>query len=62
MREWMNEPRDERPVICQCEQCGEPIHGGNYTHFGDVYYRFDSIAVHEECVMDYLNENCRRED
>lgn len=54
---------DDRPIICICEQCGEPIRGSNYTHFGDVYYRVDGVTLHEgACLMDYLNENCRHED
>ncbi len=58
----MNDQMDNRPVICICEQCGEPIRGSNYTHFGDTYYIIDNCPIHEECVMDYLNENCRHED
>lgn len=57
----MNDQMDNRPVICICEQCGEPIRGSNYTHFGDVYYVIDNCPVCENCVQDYLDMNCRKE-
>lgn len=62
MREWMSEPEDTRPIICICEQCKQPIRGSTLTHYADEAYVINGDYVHEECVTDYLNENCRLTD
>lgn len=57
MREWMDEPQDERPVIAVCEECGQDIHGEDSTHYGDTFYDLPSLGcVHEDCLMEYLQQ------
>lgn len=62
MREWMAEPQDERPIKCICEQCKQPIRGSTLTHYADTAYYVNEVYVHEDCITDYLNENCRVDD
>lgn len=38
--------------VAECAECGEPIYAG------EDYYRFpDDEAVHDDCVLDYINEH-----
>lgn len=56
--EWLIPDEDTRPVIAICAQCGEAIFGSDKTHWGDTYYEVDGVSLHDECVMDYLNDHC----
>ena len=40
----------ERHFLCRCSQCGEAL----YDY--DDYYDFDGDKVHEDCVMDWIEQ------
>lgn len=61
MFEWRDYYNDTRPVIGECEVCKRLIHGSDYAHYGDSYFEIDGCMVCEDCPMEYLNENCRKE-
>lgn len=57
MREWILPPEEERPVICQCEECGGDIHGGTSTRYGDEHYDFGMLGcVHVDCLRDWARQ------
>ena len=64
MREWMNEPEDDRPVIGKCAECGEDIHGETDGYYADKYYDFDWMGemVCEDCLRSYCDRHFAKGD
>ena len=46
---------DNRPELCRCAECGEPIMDKDEENHGDDYYNFDGDKVHFDCGTDYIN-------
>lgn len=61
MREFMEEPIDDRPEIAVCEQCGEPIRGESTGYLADDWGEVDGVSLHRDCVLAYFDSHCRRD-
>ena len=58
--QYLNPPEDSRPVIGQCEFCGQNIHGASPGYDADEYGEIDGCMVHRDCVMDFFDKYCRK--
>lgn len=51
---------NNRPVMCQCEECGGDIHGEDDYYEADDAYLFDNgDLVCFNCLIDYCNKNLK---
>jgi hypothetical protein len=64
MRGYNYDIEDDRPVIGQCAECGEDIHGGTDGYESDDYYSFEWMGdmVCDDCLRDYCNRHFRNRD
>lgn len=62
VRDAEDAAEDTRPIKGYCEYCGDEIHGGDVTHYGDEAYDFDGVLVCEDCLSIYTNEHKIKED
>lgn len=54
--EWLEPEEDRRPIIAICEQCGQDIRGEDAGNYGDPYYEFEGIYLHEDCLLDWMRQ------
>ena len=51
---------NNRPVMCQCAECGGDIHNEDDYYEADVAYLFDNgDVVCSGCLVDYCNSNLK---
>ena len=47
----------DRPVLCECEQCGDAILSRDEYYHGDDYVEVPDGKIHYECVFDWARDN-----
>lgn len=59
-REYQFSHIDQRPVMCQCEECGGDIHrADDYYEADDAYLFENGDVVCLNCLYSYCNKNLK---
>ena len=45
----------------ECWYCGKPIYIADQSHCGDMCYEVEGALICEDCLVDYMNDNYRKE-